>query len=110
MHKKYQTSLTVLAIAWAVVGTTSSASAAGFALIEQSGSGMGNAFAGAAASAEDASTIFYNPAGMSFLTGPQVVIAGHAVNLSTKFSDGGSTLPLAAGPLPRGGNGGDAGD
>jgi len=42
-----------------VVFTTSiGAQAAGFALIEQNASGIGNAYAGAAAIAEDASTIF----------------------------------------------------
>ena len=49
-----------------------SASAAGFALIEQSVSGLGNAFAGGAAVAEDAITIFFNPAGMARLKKPQV--------------------------------------
>jgi len=113
MHKKYQTSLTVLAIAWAVVGTASSASAAGFALIEQSASGMGNAFAGAAATAEDATTIFYNPAGMSLLSGPQFAVAGHAIDLSLKFSNSGSSRTAGGGAIPlgptSGGDGGEAG-
>ncbi|MFI4887903.1 MAG: outer membrane protein transport protein, partial [Burkholderiales bacterium] len=39
------------------------ASGAGFALQENSGSAMGNAFAGGAAAAEDASTLWSNPAG-----------------------------------------------
>src|SRR3954464_11305419 len=111
MHKKYQTILTVLAIAWAIVGTASSASAAGFALIEQSASGMGNAFAGAAATAEDPSTIFYNPAGMSKLQGMQVTIGAHAIDLSAKLSNSGSSISLGAqaiGSQP-GGDGGDAG-
>jgi long-chain fatty acid transport protein len=34
---------------------------AGIAIYEQGVSGIGNAYAGAAASAEDGSTIFYNP-------------------------------------------------
>src|SRR3954469_3724693 len=111
MHKKYQTILTVLAIAWAIVGTASAASAAGFALIEQSASGMGNAFAGAAATAEDPSTIFYNPAGMSKLQGMQVTIGAHAIDLSAKLNNSGSSISLGAqaiGSQP-GGNGGDAG-
>jgi long-chain fatty acid transport protein len=37
------------------------AQGAGFALIEQNASGLGNAYAGQAAVAEDASTIFFNP-------------------------------------------------
>src|SRR3954462_13204329 len=112
MHKKYQTILTVLAIAWAIVGTASSASAAGFALIEQSASGMGNAFAGAAATAEDPSTIFYNPAGMSKLQGMQFTIGAHAIDLSAKFSNSGSSsLSLGAQSIGSqlGGNGGEAG-
>jgi long-chain fatty acid transport protein len=84
------------------------ACASGFALIEQSGSGLGNAYAGGAASAEDASTIFYNPAGMSRLDGKQVVVAANMIKPSAKFSDGGSS-PAAASGQPLGGNGGDAG-
>ena len=81
--------------------------ASGFALIEQSASCMGSACAGAAASAEDASTIFFNPAGMSLLSGKQGVLALHVINPSAKFSDSGS-VPAAFQPNA-GGNGGDAG-
>ena len=81
------------------------AGASGFALIEQ-GSGLGNAYAGGAAGAEDASTIFFNPAGMSRLNGKQVVVAAHAIKPSAKFTDTGST-PAAF--QTAGGNGGDAG-
>ena len=45
--------------------TPIAAHAAGFALIEQNASGMGNAYAGGSAIAEDASTIYFNPAGMT---------------------------------------------
>ncbi|HUI16894.1 MAG TPA: outer membrane protein transport protein [Alphaproteobacteria bacterium] len=47
------------------------AQAAGFQLVDQSPSGEGDAFAGAAAVAEDASTIFANPAGLTYLNGIQ---------------------------------------
>ena len=47
---------------------------AGFGLIEQSVSGLGNAFAGGAASAEDASTIFFNPAGLTHLKDQQLIL------------------------------------
>lgn len=63
---------------------------AGFALIEQSASGMGAAFAGAGAVAEDASTIFFNPAGMSFLDGRQAVLAVHWIAPKASFSNGDS--------------------
>ena len=36
--------------------------------------GLGNAYAGQAASAQDASTIFFNPAGMALLQGAQASI------------------------------------
>ncbi|HZW24929.1 MAG TPA: outer membrane protein transport protein [Gallionella sp.] len=94
----------------AVLATVSNlaAAAAGYSLIEQSGSGMGNAYAGGAASAEDASTIYYNPAGMSRLKGKQVAVALHAIRPSAKFAPG----AMAAGALlqPAGNNGGDPGD
>jgi long-chain fatty acid transport protein len=97
-----------LAVAGAFAGGASQAHASAFALIEQNASGMGNSYAGAAAAAEDASTIFYNPAGMSLLPSGMQVSAGLAlINLSAKFSDSGSSAPLGIASL--GGNGGDAG-
>jgi long-chain fatty acid transport protein len=106
-----------LAVAGAFAGGASQAHASAFALIEQSASGLGNSYAGAAAAAEDASTIFYNPAGMSLLPPGMQISAGIAlINLSAKFSDSGSlpsgtalngVNPAAGRPL--GGTGGDAG-
>jgi long-chain fatty acid transport protein len=78
----------------------------GFALQEQNGSGLGNAYAGGAAVAEDASTIYFNPAGMSRMPGVQGAIAGNLICTSAKFNNSGS-LPAALQPL--GGTGGDAG-
>jgi len=91
----------------AMLAISGSAMASGFALLEQSGSGLGNAFAGGAASAEDASTIFFNPAGMSRLNGKQIVVGGSMIKPSAKFSDTGSTP--AALQTTNNGNGGDAG-
>jgi long-chain fatty acid transport protein len=74
-----------------VVFTTSvSAQAAGFALIEQNASGLGNAYAGAAAVAEDASTIFFNPAGMTYIKGSQGVGAIHFIKPNAEFNNQGS--------------------
>ncbi len=82
---------------------------AGFALTEQNASGLGNAYVGAAAVAEDASTIYFNPAGMTRIKGRQVVGAVSLIAPSMKFSDSGaSTVPPYQ--SPGGGNGGDAGD
>lgn len=82
------------------------AAASGFALIEQSASGLGNAYAGGAAGAEDASTIFFNPAGMSLLSGKQVTVAVNAIKPSAKFSD---STSVAASLQTKGGQGSDAG-
>ncbi len=109
MQNNLQKNWIALAVVSTLGGTSTLASAAGFALIEQSASGMGNAFAGAAATAEDASTIFYNPAGMSRIEGKQVVVGVHAIDLSAKFTNSASTKPAAIVTNPLGGNGGDAG-
>ncbi len=95
-----------VSVAGALFAVAGSAAASGFALIEQSGSGLGNAFAGGAASAEDASTIFFNPAGMSRLEGKQIVVAGNMIKPSAQFSDTGSASALGR---PLGTVPGDAG-
>ena len=90
----------MLAGSLAVVGQT--AHAGGFALIEQGGSGMGNAYAGAAAVSHDASTVWFNPAGMLELKDPQLAVAGHIIAVESDFSDRGTTLNPAfqAAPVP----------
>ena len=84
------------------------AGASGFALLEQSTSRLGAAFAGTAAAADDATTVFFNPAGMTQLEGRQLA-AGLAsgIEITSEFRDAGST---AAFGQPSGGSGGDAGD
>jgi long-chain fatty acid transport protein len=80
--------------------------ASGFALLEQSASQMGNSFAGGAAFASDASTVYFNPAGLTRVP-HQLVGAVHAVRPSAKFN--GSATDLL-GNTVSGGNGGDAGE
>ncbi len=90
----------------AALGLCSSyAGAAGFQLMEQNASGLGNAYAGSAAVAENASTIFYNPAGMTQLQSREVSFGLAAVKTSFKFTDNGSSVSNLAGT----GDGGDAG-
>ncbi|TEA74794.1 porin [Allopusillimonas soli] len=90
------------------MGAAGGAHAAGFQLLEQSASGLGNAYAGSAAIAQDASTIFYNPAGMIKLDGINVSGGVNAIRPSFKFGNDGSTGP--GGLWPVGTNtGGDAG-
>ena len=91
-----------------LTGAAANASANGFALSEQSASGLGNAFAGGGAIAEDASTIFFNPAGMTYLPDNQLVMAAHAIRPSAEFNNNGSHS--ARGVATEGDDGGNAGD
>jgi long-chain fatty acid transport protein len=89
------------------VGSPAPVAAAGFALMEQSASGLGNAYAGAAAAAEDASTVWWNPAGMARLpAGRQLALGGTWIRPSTRFSNSGT---VAGAGRALGGDGGDAG-
>lgn len=98
----------VLAVGMVLGGLASSGFAGGFAIGTQSGSGTGNAFAGGAAAADDASVVWSNPAGMTFLpAGKHVTGALHILKPSFKFQNQGSTGVYAAPGTGDGGNGGD---
>lgn len=73
----------------------SSAFSAGFAIQEQSISGLGNAYAGASAVAEDASTVYFNPAGMSLIEKPQLHAGVHFILPEAEFTNLGSTTLTA---------------
>jgi long-chain fatty acid transport protein len=80
---------------------------AGFQLQEQNASGLGLAYSGMAVATQDASVVFWNPAGMAFMPGSEVTLAANYIIPSFEFS--------SSGPPPGGstynafGNGGDAG-
>lgn len=107
----------VAAIAAAVV--TPTAMASGYKLNEQSAAGAGNAYAGRAAVVEDASVVFYNPAGMVRLKQAEITVGGSYINATGsfelesytngagetytadrmgKYSDGGDFIPAAMVP------------
>ncbi|GGF55462.1 aromatic hydrocarbon degradation protein [Terasakiella brassicae] len=65
--------------------------AAGFQLKEQSAEGQGNSFAGSTAKAHDASTIFFNPAGMSRLEGNQFQANASLIMPSAEYKHGSSS-------------------
>ncbi len=96
--------VTTIAVAAALGGLTSGAIAGGFAIGTQSGSGTGNAFAGGAAAADDASVAWFNPAAMTLIPGTQVSGALHVLKPSFKFQNTTSTSPIGTG---EGGDGGD---
>lgn len=92
--------LTLIALA---SGFSQNAAASAFQLFEQNAVNMGDFGAGGAAIAEDASTAFYNPAGLVRLRNRQLVVSGDVVNTDFKFNGTAtwsSTLPPPFGPPP----------
>lgn len=114
----YRRSITSTGIAALLALGSSNLLASGFALIEQSVSSMGTAYAGAGSAAIDSSQIFFNPASMSRLEGRQASAGLHIVLPNTEFNPSptsvtGAEYTIAAGalagtPIP-GNDGGDAG-
>jgi len=85
--------------------TPAGAHATGYAIREQSGSMLGQAFAGANAYSTDPSIIFFNPAGMSALDGTRASAAVSYIHPKNEFDNDGSTSPIPLGTD----DGGDAG-
>jgi long-chain fatty acid transport protein len=94
---------TKLVVALSLLGCAGFASAAGFQLYYQNLSGLGNAYAGSAAVADNASTVFFNPAGMTQLKEREFSAGAAVITPSVNFTNSGST----AGPSTA--SGGDAG-
>ena len=67
------------------------AQAAGFQVTESSISGAGYGFAGLVAGGEDASALFFNPAGIAYLNDAQVLLGLHSIRPTVTFTDAGST-------------------
>ena len=103
--KKRIAILTVVAL----ICSTGTSFAAGFALAEQSVKGLGNAFAGGAAVAEDATTVFFNPAGMSRLDGYNITAGLHYIVPSAKFTTISATQPVTGADISGDPDGGDGG-
>ncbi|HEY0901903.1 MAG TPA: outer membrane protein transport protein [Micavibrio sp.] len=70
------------------------AQAAGFYIQEQSVSGLGSAFSGSTTNLHDASTIYFNPAGMTNLEGTNANLGVNVLVPNSKVKDNGSTAPL----------------
>ena len=105
----YARALRCLAVAWTLASAPAPKPllAAGFAVYEQSVSGLGTAFAGSSASAEDISTIFYNPAGLARLSGTELSAGLHLVVPRARF-DTARSSDVSGRPLT-GGDGGNGG-
>lgn len=92
----------------ALASAASHGVASGFAINEQSVSSMGTAFAGRSSSADDASTVFGNPAGMARIKREQVsggIALIHAktdidnASGSTRGSNDGDMVPFIGAPM-----------
>jgi long-chain fatty acid transport protein len=84
--------------------------AGGFAVTEIGAAGLGSAYAGSAAVAADAATIYWNPAGMARLDGRQGAAALIVSDRSYEFTASGTATNALGQPIqPLGANGGDAG-
>jgi long-chain fatty acid transport protein len=83
---------------WAAAGLASSPAAAGGLLLYEFGTAeVGLAAAGYSARAQDASTAFTNPAGMTRLEGTQVLAGGQLMWLNNRFSIGDGTSAALGG-------------
>jgi long-chain fatty acid transport protein len=82
------------------------ASSSSFGLLEQSASRLGTAFAGTAAAADDATTLFYNVAGLTQLESAEVTLVGSGIYIESSFENAGSQPALGQ---PLGNEGGNAG-
>ncbi|MDF1759145.1 MAG: OmpP1/FadL family transporter [Coxiellaceae bacterium] len=78
--------IAMIAASAALSFTAVSSLASGFQLYEQSGAQTGDYHSGYAAEADDASTEFYNPAGMTRLKHPEVSAGGVLIPLSVAFN------------------------
>ncbi|MCP2020846.1 outer membrane protein transport protein [Pseudomonas laurylsulfatiphila] len=77
----------------AILSVSTSASANGIALNEQSASSAGTAYAGRSSSALDASTIFGNPAGLTKLKRTEISGGAAVVSVSDDISNAQSSAP-----------------
>ena len=82
----------------ALLASAEGANAGGFAIEDHSARQLGDANAGGAAAAEDATTIADNPAGIALLEQRQLVATGVVVGTHLPFTSSGSQLPTG-GPL-----------
>src|SRR5271154_5158558 len=98
-------------LALSAIAVSGVASAGGFYIQEQSAAGVGRAQAGNVAAADDASTIYFNPAGMTQLPGVQLDNGIDLIVPSASLTDLGTTdhSPVSPSSRPGGGNGGNPG-
>lgn len=89
MHNKFNK--LALAAAVAAAAFASQAQAGGYQINEQSVSGQGYGHAGRSSNVEDATIVYGNPAGMSFLDRAQISAGGTYLNVNSDISNATAT-------------------
>jgi len=111
MNNKYNTLAKAVRFATlAAIATPATVLAGGFSLNEQSAATSGYANAGAAAHAEDASTVFFNPAGMSKLSGTNVSVGASYLDIDAEAKGSTQETTNRLGYPEEGSEGGDIAD
>ncbi|MGC0155337.1 OmpP1/FadL family transporter [Chromobacterium vaccinii] len=98
MHPLLRPRLLPCAVA-ALFAAAPAVQAAGFQLTEQSVAGLGRAYAGAGVAGDDLSAVFYNPAGMTLLSGTRVQGGATYAEIDAPFH--GSNTSTTVNPLTR---------
>lgn len=96
MKNKLNT-LSIAVASASVLLAASQVQAGGFQLNEQSVSGQGYGHAGRSSNVEDATIVFGNPAGMSFLDRAQISAGGTYLHVKNRISDASATRNLDSG-------------
>ena len=91
VHVRGRLLFLLVAVNGLLLFSVGSAMGSGVAIIEQSASMAGYAYAGAAAAAQDASTLFFNPAGMAKFDRNEVQAGAHYLLVTSDFTNQGST-------------------
>lgn len=111
MHKNTNALAKAIRLATlAAVAAPASVMAGGFSLNEQSASAMGVANAGAAANPENATTVLFNPAGMSQLSGMNVSFGAAVLDIDAEAKEGSTSANNQLGMPVTGSTGGDIAD
>ncbi len=110
MHKNTNALVKAIRLATlAAVAAPASVLAGGFSLNEQSASQMGVANAGAAANPENATTVLFNPAGMSQLSGTNISFGAAVLDIDAEAKNGAKAVNQLGGDV-EGSRGGDIAD
>lgn len=89
-HPKHSLKILVAIMLSALVPTLAQASS--FQILEQSPAHLGKAFAGTASDIKDASSVFFNPAGIVKLEGSSVSVGANGIFTNAEFNNRSSTI------------------